>query len=31
VQGDIEIPRRYLAIVSGTPGQLGAPVQVQAP
>jgi len=31
VQGEDEIPRRYLVIVSGTPGQLGAPVQVQAP
>jgi YVTN family beta-propeller protein len=31
VHGEDEIPRRYLVIVSGTPGQLGAPVQVQAP
>src|SRR5467141_997960 len=31
VRGDARIPRRYLVIVSGTPGQLGARVQVQAP
>ena len=31
VQGEHEIPRRYLVIVSGTPGQLGALVQVQTP
>jgi YVTN family beta-propeller protein len=31
VRGEDEIPRRYLVIVSGTPGRLGAPVQVQAP
>ncbi len=31
VRGEDEIPRRYLVIVSGTPGQLGAAVQVQAP
>ena len=31
VRGEHEIPRRYLTIVSGTPGQLGAPVQVQVP
>ena len=31
VRGEEEIPRRYLVIVSGTPGRLGAPVQVQAP
>jgi len=31
VRGEARIPRRYLVIVSGTPGQLGARVQVQAP
>ena len=31
VRGEARIPRRYLIIVSGTPGQLGARVQVQAP
>jgi YVTN family beta-propeller protein len=31
VRGEGGIPRRYLVIVSGTPGQLGAPVQVQVP
>jgi hypothetical protein len=31
VRGAARIPRRYLVIVSGTPGQLGARVQVQAP
>src|SRR5882762_7922172 len=31
VRGDASIPRRYLVIASGTPGQLGARVQVQAP
>src|SRR5467141_3301609 len=31
VRGEARIPRRYLVIVSGTPGQLGATVQVQAP
>jgi YVTN family beta-propeller protein len=31
VQAEDEIPRRYLVIVSRTPSQLGAPVQVQAP
>jgi YVTN family beta-propeller protein len=30
VRGEDEIPRRYLVIVAGTPGRLGAPVQVQA-
>ena len=31
VQGDDKLARRYLVIVPGTPAQLGAPVQVQAP
>src|SRR5260370_1404698 len=31
VRGDARTPRRYLVIVSGMPGQLGARVQVQAP
>lgn len=31
VRGEDRIQRRYLVIVSGTPGQPGAPVQVQAP
>jgi YVTN family beta-propeller protein len=31
VRGENNVQRRYLVIVSGTPGQLGAPVQVQAP
>jgi DNA-binding beta-propeller fold protein YncE len=31
VRGENGISRRYLVIVSGTPGQLGAPVQVQVP
>jgi YVTN family beta-propeller protein len=31
VQGDAKVPRRYLVIASGTPAQLGAPVQVQMP
>ena len=31
VQGEHEIQRRYLVIVPGTPDQLGAPAQVQAP
>ena len=31
VRGEDMIPRRYLVIVSGTPGQPGAPVQVQVP
>jgi hypothetical protein len=30
VQGEDKSQRRYLVIVSGTPGQLGAPVQVEA-
>jgi YVTN family beta-propeller protein len=30
VQGDAKTERRYLVIASGTPAQLGAPVQVQA-
>jgi len=29
VRGDAKVPRRYLAIVAGTPGKLGAPAQVQ--
>ena len=31
VRGEGSTPRRYLVIVSGTPGQLGSPVQVQVP
>ncbi len=31
VHGEILTPRRYLVIVSGTTGQLGAPAQVQVP
>ena len=31
VRGEARTPRRYLVIVSGTPGHLGARVQVQAP
>jgi YVTN family beta-propeller protein len=31
VQGEDKLHRRHLVIVSGTPAQLGAPVQVQAP
>jgi YVTN family beta-propeller protein len=31
VQGGGSAPRRYLVIVSGTPGRLGSPVQVQIP
>jgi hypothetical protein len=31
VRGEARIPRRYLVIVSGTPGQPGARVQVEAP
>jgi YVTN family beta-propeller protein len=31
VRGEEQMQRRYLVIVSGTPSQLGAPVQVQAP
>ena len=31
VQSDDKLARRYLVIVPGTPAQLGAPVQVQAP
>src|SRR5712664_2241157 len=31
VRGEARTPRRYLVIVSGMPGQLGARVQVQAP
>ena len=31
VRGAATVPRRYLVIVSGTPGHLGAMVQVQVP
>ncbi|MEN3337652.1 MAG: hypothetical protein V7647_1328, partial [Acidobacteriota bacterium] len=31
VRGEGSTPRRYLVIVSGTPGQLGSPMQVQVP
>jgi YVTN family beta-propeller protein len=31
VRGEGSTPRRYLAIVSGTPDRLGSPVQVQVP
>ena len=31
VRGEGSTPRRYLVIVSGTPGQPGSPVQVQVP
>ena len=31
VEGDDKIRRRFLVIVSGTPTQLGAPVQIQVP
>jgi YVTN family beta-propeller protein len=31
VRGEGSTPRRYLVIVSGTPGSLGSPVQVQMP
>lgn len=30
VQAENTLPRRYLVILSGTPGELGAPVQLQA-
>jgi hypothetical protein len=31
VQGEAHTPRRYLVIVPGKDGNLGAPVQVQSP
>jgi len=31
VQGQVDVPRRYLVIAPGTPGQHGAAVQIQAP
>ena len=31
VQGEVELPRRYLVIVQGSAAEPGKPVQVQAP
>jgi hypothetical protein len=30
VQGEVEVPRRYLVILNGTASQPGSPVQIQA-